>query len=171
MLEYAYIPGALSHGRSNLVDMEAAQYPEQNHLGLVPRQARANERDGCVGAKHVDRKAGRVIRGGTLAQDLRRYGNAPLARLTPSPVNEAVPRDREHPRPELAVITVEGSEVSSGCEPRVGFDIFCCRRIEPPQEPQQSRMQFVPENGDRPLRSVLRGREYLVEVGGGHVSR
>jgi hypothetical protein len=140
VLEHAYIARALAHDRSNLVDIEAAQYPEQNHLGLAPRQACPNERYGGVGAKHLEGKAGWVIRGWTLAQDLRRYGNAPSPRLTASPVDETVPRDREHPRAELAIITVEGSEVSSGCEPRVRLDVFCCRRIEPPQEPQQPRM-------------------------------
>ena len=171
MLQHPYVPRALAHDRGNLVDIEAAQDPEQNHLGLAPRQARPNERYGGVGAKHVEGKAGRVIRGWTLAEDLRRYGNTPSARLTASPVDETVPRNREHPRAELAVVTVEGSEVSSGCEPRVGLDVFCCRRIEPPQKPQQPRMQLVPEDGDGPGRPVLRGRENLAELVRRHVSR
>jgi hypothetical protein len=114
VLEHAYIPRALPHDCGNLVDLEPAQHPEQNHLGLISRQARSDERDGGIGAHHVERKAGGVIHGGTLSEDLRRHGDAPSARLTPSPVDEAVPRDREHPRPELAVITMEGSEVTSG---------------------------------------------------------
>jgi len=170
VLEHTYIPRALAHDRSNLADIEPTQYAEQNHLGLISRQARSNERDSGTGANHVDGQARRVIRGRTFAQDLRRYGDAPSARLTPSPVDETVPRDREHPCAELAVITMERSEVSSSCEPRVGLDVFCCRRIEASQEPQQSRMEIVPEDGDRPRRSVLRGRKYLVEFVGGHVS-
>jgi len=171
VLEHAYVPRALAHDRSNLVDIEPTEHPEQDHLGLISRQARPNEGHGGIGAHHVEGKTGRIIRSWTVAQDLRRHGNAPSACLTASPIDETVPRDREHPRPELAVTTVEGSEVSSGCEPGVGLDVFCCRPIEPPQEPKQSRMQLVPEDADRPLRSVLRGRECLVEFVGGHVRR
>ena len=171
MLEHAYIPRPLADDRSNLVDVEAPQYPEQNHLGLPPRQTRPNERYGGVGVEHIEGKSGRVIRGWTLTKDLRRYRNAPSARLTASPVDETVPRNREHPGAELAVITVEGPEISSGCEPRVGLDVFCRRRIESPQEPQQPRMQLVPQDGDGPGRSALRGREHLGELVRGHVSR
>ena len=71
MLEHAHIPRALAHDRGDLVDLEPAQHPEQNHLGLLSLQARPNERDGGVGANHVEGKAGWIIRGGTLAQDLR----------------------------------------------------------------------------------------------------
>jgi len=71
VLEHAYIPRALPHDRGNLVDLEPAQYPEEDHLGLIRRQARPNERDGGIGANHVEGKAGWIIRGGTLAQDLR----------------------------------------------------------------------------------------------------
>ena len=63
---------------------------------------------------------------------------------------------------------MEGSEVSSGCEPRVSLDVFCCRGIEPPQKPQQPRMQLVPEDGDGPRRPALCGREDLVELVGVH---
>jgi hypothetical protein len=114
VLEHPYISRSLAHDRGNLVDLEPAQYPEEDHLGLIPWQARPNERDGGVGANYVESEAGGVIRRGTLAQDLGRHGNAPSARLTASPVDETVPRDREHPRPELAVITMEGPELTSG---------------------------------------------------------
>jgi hypothetical protein len=72
VLEHPYIPRSLAHDRGNLVDLEPAQYPEEDHLGLIPRQARPHERDGGIGANHLDGKAGGVIRGGTVAQGLRR---------------------------------------------------------------------------------------------------
>jgi hypothetical protein len=66
---------------------------------------------------------------------------------------------------------MKAREVSSDREPGVGLDILGCHRIETSQEPKQPRVQVPPENSDRPLRALLGGREYLVELGRGHLSR
>ncbi len=65
---------------------------------------------------------------------------------------------------------MEAREVSSGGEPGVSLDVFRCHRVEPPQEPQQARVQVLPENRDRPLRALLGGCEHLAELGRGHLS-
>jgi hypothetical protein len=170
-LENSYIARLLAHDRSDLAHVEAAQYPEEDHLGLISRQAGTNKPHGRVGSECVNSRDRRVIVGGALAQVFRCHSHASSPALAPSPVDETVPRDREHPRPELLVVAMKAREVSSGREPGVGLDIFGCHRIEPSQEPEQPRVQVPPENSDRPLRALLGGCEYLVELGRGHVSR
>ncbi len=50
MLENAYVPRALAHDRSDLVHVETREHAEQDHLGLIARQARTNQCHGGVGS-------------------------------------------------------------------------------------------------------------------------
>jgi hypothetical protein len=136
MLENAYIARLLAHDRSDLVHSEAAQYPEKDHFGLISRQARTYKSHGRVGSECVNNRDRRVIFGRTLVQVFRCHRHAASPGLAPSPVDETVPRDLEHPRPELLVVAIEAREVPSGREPSVGLDVFRGHRIEPSQEPE-----------------------------------
>ncbi len=171
MLEDAYVSRALVDDRGNLVDGQPAEDAEQDHLGLISRQARTYKRDGCVGSERVDGGHGRIVLGGMLAEHVRGHCDAASARFAPSPVDETVPGDGEHPRTELLVVATKAGEVSRGDEPGVGLDVFCRCRIEPAEEPQQPRMEFLPQGGDRPLRTLLGGREHVAELGRRHVRR
>ncbi len=91
MLENAYVARLLADDRGNLGHVETAEHAEQDHLGLISRQARTDQRHGGVSSEHVDRRDRRVVVGGTLAQVFRRYGHAASPGLAPSPVDETVP--------------------------------------------------------------------------------
>jgi hypothetical protein len=167
VLEDAHVPWALPDDGSNFVHVEPAENAEQDHLSLIWRQARTNQGDGCVGCEHID-GGHRIVIGEILAQGVRPHRNAPAARFVPLPVDQAVPRDGEHPRAELLVVAPKGGEASSGREPSVGLNVFCCQRIEPAQEPQQPRMVFLPQDRDRPLSTPLGSPEHVAELGRRH---
>jgi hypothetical protein len=170
VLEHAYRPWALAHDRCNLVHFESADHAKQDHLGLVSREARTNHGYGRLGPDHVESGRGRVIVRGTV-KDLRRHGDGRPPRLVPSPVDETIPRDGEHPRAELRLVAIEVREVSSGYEPGLGFDVLCCHRVEAAQEAQQPWMELPPEDGDRLVRALAGGLEYIGELGRPHVNR
>ena len=170
MLEHAHRPRALAHDRSNLAHFESADHAKQDHFGLVSREARTNQSYGGLGADRVESSRSRVIVSGRV-QDLGRHGDAGSPRLVASPVDETIPCDGEHPRPELPFVPIEVGEVSSGYEPGFGFDILRGHRIEPAQEAQQSWMQLPPQNGDRLVRTLPGGLENVGEFGRRHVSR
>ena len=136
MLEHTHVAGLLADDRSDLAHVESAEHAEQDHLSLISRQARTDQRDGGISAEHVDRRDRRVVVGRALDEVLRRYGDATPTAFAPSPVDETVPCDREHPRAELRVVTAKARQISSSGEPGVGFDIFRCHRVESSQEPQ-----------------------------------
>jgi len=171
VLEDAYVPRALVDDRRNLVHIEPAENTEQDHFGLISRQARTYKRDGCVSPEHVDGGHGWVVFGGMPAEDVRRHRNDASACFTPSPVDETVPGDGEHPRAELLVVAAKARQVASGDEPGVGLDVFCRYRIESAEEPKQPRMEVLPQDGDRPLGTLLGGQEHVAELGGRHVRR
>jgi hypothetical protein len=170
VLEDAHRPRALAHDRSNLARFESADHAKQDHLSLVSREARTNQSDGGLGPDRVESSRGRVIVGGGV-QDLGSHGDAGSSRLMASPVDEAIPRDREHPRLELPFVPIEVGEVSSGYEPGFGFDILRSQLIEPAQEAQQPWMQLSPQHGDRLVRTLPGGLENVGEFGRRHVSR
>ena len=170
MLEHAYRPRALAHDRCDLVDFESADHAKQDHLSLISREARTNQSYGGLGPDDVESGRGRVVVRGTV-KHLRRDGDGRPPRLMPSPVDEPIPRDGEHPRSELLRVAIEVREVASGYEPGLGFDVLCCHRVEPAQEPQQPWMQLPPENGDRRVRTLTGGLEHVAELGRPHVNR
>lgn len=170
MLEHAHRPGALAHDRGNLARFESADHAKQDHLGLVAREARTNQSYGGLGADRVESSRSRVILRGSV-QDLGSRCDAGSPRLMASPVDETIPRDGEHPRPELPFVAVEVGEVSSGYEPGFGFDVLRGHRIEPAQEAQQLWMQLSPQDGDRLVRTLPGGLENVGEFGRRHVSR
>jgi hypothetical protein len=170
VLEHAHRPGALAHDRCNLAHFDPADDAKQDDLGLVSREARTNQSYGGLGPHRVESSRSRVIVRGTV-QGLGRHCDAGSPRLIASPVDETIPRDGEHPRPELPFVPVEVGEVSSGYEPGFGFDILRGYRIEPAQEAQQPWMQLPPQNGDRLVRTLPGRLENVGEFAGRHVSR
>ena len=170
VLEHAHRPGALAHDRRDLVHAEPADHAEQDHLGLISREARTNQRDGSLGSDHVESSCGRIVVGGTV-QDVGGHGGAGSARLVPSPVDQTIPGDGEHPGAKLLLVPVEVREVSSGYEPGFGFDVLCRHWFEASEEAQQAWMQFPPQDGDRLVRAPTGSLEDLGKLGRRHVSR
>lgn len=171
MLEDAYVPRSFADDGRHLVDIESADDAKQDHLGLIRRQACTDQRDGGVGGQHIDCRDRGVVIGGIIAECVRWDGNARPARFSPPRINQTVPRDGEHPRAELALVTAEARKVPSSNEPRVGFDVLRDDRVEPAQEPQETWMEVVPQHRDRPLRAILCSRKYRGELARRHVSR
>lgn len=167
MLKHAYVSGALVDDRGNFIDIEAAEHAKQDHLGLITRQARTNQRNGRVGPKQIESGDRRVVVGGTLAERLWGDGNTSPAGFTATRIGQTVARDREHPRPKSVLVAIEASEITGCCEPGLGLDVLSRGRIESPEEPEQPRMQVVPEDRDRPLLTLPGGREHLAEVARG----
>jgi len=131
VLEHAHSPGAFAHDRRDLAHAEPSDHAEQDHLGLVSREARTNQRDSGFGFDRVDGSCGRIVVCGTV-QDLGGQRGAGSPPLMPSPVDQTIPGDCEHPGAELVLVPVEVRDISSGYEPGFGFDVLCRHRVEPP---------------------------------------
>ena len=171
MLQHTHVPRTLPDDRGDLLHIESTEDAEQDHFGLVGRQPLAHERDGGVGAEHVERCHRGIVIGGLLAKIFGRHCDARSTRFAPSRIDQSVPGDREQPRPELLLVTTEGREVSRGNEPGLGFDVLGNERIESTKESQQTRMEVPPQDRDGARRTAELGREHGPELGRRHVSR
>lgn len=171
VLEHTYGPRALAQDRGNIGHVEPAHDPKQDHLSHGSRQARSNQSYGLLRPDDVESGHGGVITGGTVEQVLRCHRDAGTSRFPPSPVDEAIARDGEHPGAELPLVSFKVREVSSSHEPRLGLDVFRCYRVQSAQEPQQPGMQLAPEDGDRLVGTLARGAEHMRELRRRHFSR
>jgi hypothetical protein len=162
MLEDADRPRLFPDDGSDIVDRESPDDSEQDDFGLIGRQA-CNTSEGCLGFALSEEASLWVSGIGGLERALER-----IEYCTPTPVptpevDETPAGDRKEPPSKGRLITLEARKARSGIQPYLGGEVLSiCGRLRA-QVAEETRLKIAVEEANRPLGSLLRRRENLLE--------
>src|SRR6185436_10098611 len=146
------------HG-GDLLDGESPEDPEQQHVALIGSKAVKDGPD-SIFRKGTHRLGLRVSVRTNLDEDLDRKRLGPATDELAMLVHDPVPSEREQPRPEPALVSLERSDPADRPKERLTDDVLRIGGTTRARVPKEVRRRIRVQGAPGPLRTYSRGLQH-----------